>query len=136
MPPTKSSLVAFFDVFGDALFGPLLEPPKIYVDRPQEGSWSQHVRFGTPTWPPKRSQNRCFWRLKLDFMLRRPKMVKLVPLWYENTIFRGPPPPQTVPKSIKNRSQEPSMLRPVFSTRQNRLWGPPGAILRRFFNIK
>ena len=44
--------------------------------------------------------------------------------------------PKIVPTSVENGSQEPSMLRPVFSTCLNRLRSPSGAISRRFFNIK
>ena len=44
--------------------------------------------------------------------------------------------PKIVPTSMENPSQERSMLRHVFSTRQNRRLSPSGAILRQFFNLK
>ena len=50
--------------------------------------------------------------------------VKIDPLLSENHIFTSPGPPKTVPKSIKRRSQEPSMLKCIFSTQKNASGGP------------
>ena len=44
--------------------------------------------------------------------------------------------PKSFPISIESRSQEPSMLRCIFSTLKNRIRHPSRTFLRRFFNMK
>ena len=54
----------------------------------------------------------------------------------ENHILAFPGGAKTLPKSIENRSQEPSMLRCMLTTLENRLRHPSRTLLRRLFNIK
>ena len=67
-------------------------------------SWSQHVPFWCPTWPPKWGPNRWFLEFKSQLMLQQPKMSKFAPLSSENLVFPFPGPPKTLPNSTKNRS--------------------------------
>ena len=130
----------FLDIFFNSFFHIVLGPPKSNFINHIFPSWSQHVRFQCPTWPPKSTQNRYFSGFKRQLMLRCvknwPKCFRTYYLQY--IVASGPPnkAPKIVPKSSENRSQERSMLRHVFSTRQNHLLSPSGGILRRFFNIK
>ena len=122
------------------IFWPVFGPPKSNFRHHILPSWSQHVRFWCSTWPPKSTQNRHFFGFKRQLMLRcvrnRPKCSRTYYLQYFVAPGRPNMAPKIVPTSMENGSQEPSMLRPVFSTCQNRLRSPSGAILRRFFNIK
>ena len=104
------------------------------------GSWSQHVRFWCPTWLPKTIRNRYFFDPQRQLMLR---CVKNKPKCFRTHagqcfVASGPPnkAPEIIPTSMENRSQEPSMLRPVVSARQNRLPSLSRTILRRFFEHK
>ena len=140
MPPTHATVVRFFNVFFDARPGPLLGLPNWCVVRPQEGSWSQHVRFRTPTWSPQTSRNRVCWPSK--------RLLKLVFCKNSRKCFRnhagqcfvvlGRPnmASETDPKSLENRSQEPSMLRSFFETSSNRSRSAPGGILGKTVHIK
>ena len=138
-PPARMgrmSCMTFFHSFFDIDVG----PPKNLLLLVQDPSWSHLVRFWASTWSPKWTQNRYFFEPKRQLMLRcaenRPKCFRT----HAGQCFVafGPPnkAPEIVPKSIENRSQEASMLRPIFNTLKNRLQSPSRTILRRFFNIK
>ena len=66
-------------------------------------SWSQHTRFGTPTWAPKGEENRWFWGVKSQLMLQEPKMSKFAPLSSENLVF-APPRAFKKPSKIDEKS--------------------------------
>ena len=135
-PPTpacthpRTVALLFLNLFFDIDVG----PPKNLLLLVQDPSWSHLVRFWTPTWRPKWTQNRYFFEPKRQLMLRcaenRPKCFRT----HAGQCFVafGPPnkAPEIVPKSIENRSQEASMLRPIFNTLKNHLQSLSRTILR------
>ena len=100
------------------------------------GSRGQLGRFWGPTRPQKGSQNRCFWWLKLDLMLNKPKKWKFDSRFSETHIFTPPAAPKTLQKSSKNRCQEPSKLKPFLDTLPRRPRSLPGALLEWIFGEK
>ena len=98
------------------IFHACLRPSKIDFASAQDGSWGQLVRFRTPTWHPKSTQNPHFSCFKTNLILRCAKTQNLVRVLGMDHIFAPPGAPEIHQKSRKNRSQEPSMLRSFFDT--------------------
>ena len=140
LPSTPPWSVPKIDAFSDVLFGPLLGPLKIAPDRAPDASGSPQVRFPPPTWPPKTSQEPGSWPperlLQLVFLRNSRKCVST----HQGHCFVAFPAPnlasETDPKSMENRSQEPSFMRSFFDTPSKALpersWRPPW----RFFSRK
>ena len=87
------------------------------------GFLSQLGRFWKPTWPPKRTQNPHFFGFKRQLMLKRAKTQNLTRVLHLEHIFASPGRPETHKKSMKNRSQEASMLSLFFDKNVN-FWAP------------
>ena len=89
------------------------------------------------TWLPKSTENQYFFWSKMQFMLRcvENRSMCLRTYYLQYFVASGPPnkAPKIVPTSMEIRSQEPSMLRPIFSTLIKRLQNHSEPILRQFF---
>ena len=107
--------------------------PKNRLNFAPRGLLSQLVRFWTPTWPPKRTQNPHFFGSKRQLMLKRAKTQNLMRVLHLEHIFASPGRPKTHQKSMKNRSQEASMLRSFSNTHSKLPRGLPGTLLERIF---
>ena len=90
--------------------------PKNRLNFAPRGLLSQLGRFWSPTWPPKRTQNPHFFGSKRQLMLKRAKTQNLMRVLHLEHIFASPGHPKTHQKSMKNRSQEASMLSSFFNT--------------------
>ena len=102
--------------FFQAFFQHSPRTPKNRLNFAPRGLLSQLGRFWRPTWPPKRSQNPHFFVSKRQLMLKRAKTQNLMSVLHLEHIFASPGRPKTHQKSIKNRSQEASMLSSFFDT--------------------
>ena len=118
----------FFQVF----FQHSPRTPKNRLNFAPRGLLSQLGRFWTPTWPPKRTQNPHFFGSKRQLMLKRAKTQNLMRVLHLDHIFASPGHPKTHQKSIKNRSQEASMLSSFFNTSKNRSRSLPEGLLENF----
>ena len=74
-------LGVFFWVFLGLVFSRKLRGPRDASLGVLRASGGQLGRFWGPTWPPKGSQNRGFWWLKLDLMLNKQKTVNF---WFSH----------------------------------------------------
>ena len=120
----------FFKVF----FQHSPRTPKHRLNLAPRGLLSQLGRFRSPTWPPKRTQNPHFFGSKRQLMLKRAKTQNLMRVLHLEHIFASPGRPKTHQKSMKNRSQEASMLSSFFNTSKNRSRSLPEGLLEIFVN--
>ena len=94
-----------FGSFWNLIFqSPFFTPQKNYVTSGQDGSWGQLVRFRTPTWHPKTTQNPHFSCFKTNLILRCAKTQNLVIVLRMDHIFATPGVPEIHQKSMNNRS--------------------------------
>ena len=138
-PPPPASNFPFFpwgpflDTFFNSFFHIVLGPNFLGVKSAQEASWSQHVRFGIPSWGPKSIKNRYFLRSKSQLILREPRKPKFHSRLSGAHILSFPGGAKTLPKSIENRSQELSILSLFFDTSKIASRTLPGRLLEIFF---
>ena len=84
--------------------------------------------------PPEALQNLSEYPSKSHLILRCPETQNLVRVLGMDHIFASPRHPKTHQKSIKNRSQEASMLSSFFNTSKNRSRSLPEGLLGNLFN--
>ena len=118
---SRISQIHFWGLFLSSIFWWFSEPPKSNFIIYMFPSWSQHVRFWRPTWPPKSTPKSHFFGSERQLMLRwvknRPKCFRT---YYLQIGIGSVPPnmaPKIVPTSIENRFQKVFMLYPVFYSR-------------------
>ena len=102
--------------FFSSVFSTLSRTLKNRLKFAARGILSQLGRFWSATWLPKRTQNPYFFWSKRQLMLKRAKTQNLTRVLHLEHIFASPGHPKTHQKSMKNRSQEASMLSSFFNT--------------------